>query len=65
MKNILLYITGIFILMTVSMTSGCGSNDSRPDVADSIYSAEYINNITIDYPERAKIARKRATKRKN
>lgn len=35
------------------MTSGCGSNDSRPDVADSIYSAEYINNITIDYPERA------------
>ena len=53
MKTILLYITGIFILLTVSMTSGCGSGESRPETADSIYSAEYINNITIDYPERA------------
>ena len=53
MKNILLYITGIFILMTVSMTSGCGSNDSRPDVVDSIYSVEYIYSITIGNPERA------------
>lgn len=53
MKKILLFITGIFILQTMSMTSGCGSNGSRPDVADSIYSAEYINSITIDNPERA------------
>lgn len=53
MKKILLFITGIFILLTMSMTSGCGSNGSRPDVADSIYSAEYINSITIDNPERA------------
>lgn len=54
MKNILLYITGICILLTISMTSGCGSNNgSRPDAADSIYSAEYINSIAIDNPERA------------
>lgn len=53
MKNILIYLTGIFILVTISMTSGCGSDESRPETADSIYSAEYINNITIDYPERA------------
>lgn len=53
MKNILLYITGIFILLTVSMTSGCGSGESRPDVADSIYSAEYIFSITLEDPERA------------
>lgn len=37
----------------MSMTSGCGSSESRPDVADSIYSAEYIYSITIDNPERA------------
>ena len=53
MKNILLYISGIFILLTMSMTSGCGSGESRHDVADSIYSAEYIYSITIDNPERA------------
>ena len=53
MKNILLYITGIFILLTMSMTSGCGSGEPRPDVADSIYSVEYIYSITIDNPERA------------
>lgn len=53
MKNILLYITGIFILLTMSMTSGCGSGESRPETTDSIYTAEHINNITIDYPERA------------
>lgn len=53
MKNILLYITGIFILLTVSMTSGCGSGESRPDVADSNISVEYLNSISIDNPERA------------
>lgn len=53
MKNILLYITGIFILLTVSMTSGCGSGESRPEGDDSIYSAEYIYSITIGNPERA------------
>lgn len=53
MKNILLYITGIFTLLTMSMTSGCGSGESRPDVADSIYNAEYIFSITLDDPERA------------
>jgi len=53
MKNILLYITGIFILLTIFITSGCGSGESRPDVADSVYSAEYIYNITLDNPERA------------
>lgn len=53
MKNILLYITGIFILLTMSLTSGCGSGESRHDVADSIYSAEYIYNITLDNPARA------------
>lgn len=53
MKNILLYITGIFILLTMTMTSGCGSKGSRPDVADSIYSVEYLNSISIDNPERA------------
>lgn len=53
MKNILLYIIGIFILLALSITTGCGSGESRPDAKDSIYSAEYINNITIDYPERA------------
>ncbi len=37
----------------MSMTSGCGSGESRHDVADSIYSAEYIYSITIDNPERA------------
>lgn len=52
MKNILLYITGIFILLTVSMTSGCGSGESRPDVADSNISVEYLNSISIDNPER-------------
>lgn len=51
MKNILLYITGIFILLTVSMTSGCGSGESRPDVADSNISVEYLNSISIDNPE--------------
>lgn len=53
MNNILLYITGIFILLTVSMTSGCGSGESRPDVADSNISMEYLNSISIDNPERA------------
>lgn len=53
MKNILLYITGIFILLTVSMTSGCGSGELRPDVADSNISVEYLNSISIDNPERA------------
>lgn len=53
MKNILLYITGIFILLTMSLASGCSSGESRPDVADSIYSAEYIYSITIGNPERA------------
>lgn len=53
MKNILLYITGIFMLLTMTMTSGCGSNGSRSDVADSIYSGEYLNSITIDNPKRA------------
>ena len=52
-KNILLYITGIFILLTMSMTSGCGSGESRPNTADSIYSAEYLYSITIDNPKRA------------
>lgn len=37
----------------MTMTSGCGSNGSRPDVADSIYSVKYLNSITIDNPERA------------
>ena len=37
----------------MTMTSGCGSNGSRPDVADSIYSVEHLNSITIDNPERA------------
>lgn len=37
----------------MSMTSGCGSGESRPETTDSIYTAEHINNITIDYPERA------------
>lgn len=53
MKNILLYITGIFILLTVSMTSGCGSGESRSEADDSIYSVEYLNSISIDNPERA------------
>lgn len=53
MKRILLYIIGIFILLSLTMASGCDSNDSRPDVSDSIYSAEYLNSITIDNPERA------------
>lgn len=53
MKNILLYITGIFILLTIFITSGCGSGESRPDVADSVYSAEYIYNITLDNPGKA------------
>lgn len=53
MKNILIYLTGIFILVTISMTSGCGSDESRPDGADSIYSAEYIFNIIIEDPDRA------------
>lgn len=37
----------------MTMTSGCGSNGSRPDVADSIYCVKYLNSITIDNPERA------------
>lgn len=37
----------------MTMTSGCGSNGARPDVADSIYSVEHLNSITIDNPERA------------
>ncbi len=53
MKNILLYIIGIFILLALSMTTGCGSGESRPYVADSIYSVEYLNSISIDNPERA------------
>lgn len=35
------------------LTSGCGSGESRPEAADSIYSAEYIYGITLDNPERA------------
>ena len=53
MKNLLIYFTWIYILSAMLLTSGCGSGESRPETADSIYSAEYINNITIDYPERA------------
>ncbi len=53
MKNIYIYIIGIFILLAMTMTSGCGSDESRPAVADSIYSVEYLNSITIDNPERA------------
>ena len=53
MRNILLYIKGIFILLTMSMTTGCGSSESRPDAKDSIYSVEYIYSITIGNPERA------------
>lgn len=45
MKNILLYIIGIFILLALSMTTGCGSGESRPYVADSIYSVEYLNSF--------------------
>lgn len=52
-KNLLIYFTWIYILSAMLLTSGCGSGESRPETADSIYSAEYINNITIDYPERA------------
>lgn len=37
----------------MTITSGCGSDESRPAVADSIYSVEYLNSITIDNPERA------------
>lgn len=53
MKNIYIYIIGIFILLAMTMTSGCGSDESRPAVADSINSVEYLNSITIDNPERA------------
>lgn len=53
MKNILLYITGIFILLTMSMTSGCGSGESRPEADDSIYSVEYLTSICINNPELA------------
>lgn len=55
MRSILLYITGIFILLSMTMTSGCGSkgSGSRQDVTDSIYSAEYIHSIILDNPERA------------
>lgn len=53
MKNFLIYLTWIFILSAMLMTSGCGSGESRTEVADSIYSVEYLNSISIDNPERA------------
>ena len=53
MKNFLIYLTWIYILSAMLLTSGCGSSESHPDVADSIYSAEYIFSITLDDPERA------------
>lgn len=53
MRNFLIYLTWIFILPAMLLTPGCGSGESRPDVADSIYSVEYLNSISIDNPERA------------
>lgn len=52
MKNFLIYLTWIFILSAMLLTSGCGSGESRPEADDSIYSAEYIYSITIGNPER-------------
>ena len=53
MRNFLIYLTWIFILPAMLLTPGCGSGESRPYVADSIYSVEYLNSISIDNPERA------------
>ena len=53
MKNFLIYLTWIFILSAMLLTSGCGSGESRTEAADSIYSVEYLNSISIDNPERA------------
>ena len=53
MKNFLIYITWIYILSAMLLTSGCGSGESHPGADDSIYSAEYIFSITLDDPERA------------
>ena len=53
MKSLLIYFTWIFILSAILLTSGCGSGELRPEAADSIYSVEYINSISIDNPERA------------
>lgn len=53
MKNFLIYLTWIYILSAMLLTSGCGSGESHPEANDSIYSAEYIFSITLDDPERA------------
>ena len=52
MKNFLIYFTWIFILSAMLLTSGCDSGESRPEAADSIYSVEYLNSISIDNPHR-------------
>ena len=53
MRNFLIYLTWIFILPAMLLTPGCGSGESRQEAADSIYSVEYLNSISIDNPERA------------